>query len=217
MSLLKVFFQFEFLQLSKVKHKIIGNILYFIIFLSIIQILTQNFPNELKLNICVLAVFIAILCSIITINQNVFDEDFRDGTLEQIIIHCQNLEIYVAAKLFTNWLSSVLLINILATVFIKINFVINLSWFELFGVFLVQSLALNFLLGWSAVLSLETNLYSIASIVAVPLTLPIFILSSIAIIENFNNNFLLLLALAILVVIISILACTKIINIVSKN
>lgn len=217
MNILKIFFQFEFLQLAKVKQKIFSNILYFFIFLSIVQILTQNFPSDLKFNISILAVFIAILSSLISINQNVFDEDFRDGTLEQILIHCQNLEIYIMAKLLTNWVSSVLIINILATVFIKMNFAIDLSWLKLLSIFLIQSLALNFLLGWSSALCLEKNLSVIASIVAVPLTLPIFILSSVAIIENFNNNILLLLALASLTTIISILACAKIINIVAKN
>ena len=112
MEIFKIIFFHELKILFKSIGKAIDNVLYFFIFLAIFQILTQNFEKNLHSQLFVIGTIIALLTSIITINNDFLEKDFRDGSLEQIIIDCQNLEIFVIAKCLANWLSSSFLITI---------------------------------------------------------------------------------------------------------
>ena len=88
MEVFKIIFFHELKILFKSRGRIFANILYFFIFSAIFQILSQNFDQNSHSQLFIINTLIALLTSIIAINNNFLEKDFRDGTLEQIIIDC---------------------------------------------------------------------------------------------------------------------------------
>ena len=114
MEVFKIIFFHELKTHFKSRSRIFANILYFFIFSAIFQILSQNFDQNSHSQLFIINTIIALLTSIIAVNNDFLEKDFRDGSLEQIIIDCQNLEIFVIAKCLANWLSSSFFIALLA-------------------------------------------------------------------------------------------------------
>jgi heme exporter protein CcmB len=216
MEVFKIIFFHELKILFKLRGRIIANILYFFIFSAIFQILSQNFDQNLHSQLFIINTIIALLTSIIAINNDFLEKDFRDGSLEQIIIDCQNLEIFVIAKCLANWLSSSFLIALFASIILQISDFETLNFWQFFLVLILNSLSLNFLLALCGSLSMLGGLSSMISVVAIPLSLPILIITSATISENYALNIKILLALTILIITISSFACAKIIKIANN-
>ena len=216
MEVFKIIFFHELKMLLKSRGRIIANILYFFIFLAIFQILTQNFDQNLHSQLFIINTIIALLTSIIAVNIDFLEKDFRDGSLEQIIIDCQNLEVFVIAKCLANWLASGFFIALLASIILKFSNFEILNFWQFFLVLILNSLSLNFLLALCGSLSMLGGLSSMISIVAIPLSLPILIITSATISENYALNIKILLALTILIIAISSFACAKIIKIANN-
>jgi heme exporter protein CcmB len=216
MEVFKIILFHELKMLFRSKGSMLSNFLYFFIFLAIFQILTQNFDKNLSSQLFVIGTIIALLTSIISINNNFLEKDFRDGTLEQIIINCQNLEIFVIAKCLANWLSSSFLTILFASIILKISDLKILNFWQFFVVLILNSLALNFLLALCGSLSMIAGVASMISVIAIPLALPILIITSITINENYELNIKILLALTIFIIAISSFACAKIIKIANN-
>jgi heme exporter protein CcmB len=216
MEVFKIIFFHELKILFKFRGRIFANILYFFIFLAIFQILTQNFDQNLHSQFFIIGTIIALLTSIIAVNNDFLEKDFRDGSLEQIIIDCQNLEIFVIAKCLANWLSSSFFIALLASIILKISNFEILNFWQFFLVLILSSLSLNFLLALCGSLSMLGGLSSMISVVAIPLSLPILIITSATISENYALNIKILLALTILIIAISSFTCAKIIKIANN-
>ena len=176
----------------------------------------QNFEKNLQSQLFVIGTIIAILTSVITINNDFLEKDFRDGSLEQIIIHCSNLEIFVIAKCLASWLSSSFLIALLATIILKISAFEILNFWQFFLVLILNSLSLSFLLAFCGSLSMLGGFTSMISIIAIPLALPILIITSATINENYELNIKILFALTILIIAVSSFACAKIIKIANN-
>jgi heme exporter protein CcmB len=216
MEVFKIIFFHELKMLFKFRGRIFANILYFFIFLAIFQILTQNFDQNLHSQFFIIGTIIALLTSIIAVNNDFLEKDFRDGSLEQIIIDCQNLEIFVIAKCLANWLSSSFLIALLASIILKISNFEILNFWQFFLVLILNSLSLNFLLALCGSLSMLGGFASMIAVIAIPLALPILIITSATISENYELNIKILLALTILIIAISSFACAKIIKIANN-
>ena len=216
MEIFKIIFFHELKILLKSRSRIFANILYFFIFSAIFQILSQNFDQNLHSQLFIINTIIALLTSIIAVNNDFLEKDFRDGSLEQIIIDCQNLEIFVIAKCLANWLSSSFFIALLASIILKFSNFEILNFWQFFLVLILNSLSLNFLLALCGSLSMLGGLSSMISIVAIPLSLPILIITSATISENYALNIKILLALTILIIAISSFACAKIIKIANN-
>jgi heme exporter protein CcmB len=216
MEVFKIIFFHELKILFKSRGRIFANILYFFIFSAIFQILSQNFEQNLHSQLFIINTVIALLTSIIAVNNDFLEKDFRDGSLEQIIIDCQNLEIFVIAKCLANWLSSSFFIALLASIILKISNFEILNFWQFFLVLILSSLSLNFLLALCGSLSMLGGLSSMISVVAIPLSLPILIITSATISENYALNIKILLALTILIIAISSFACAKIIKIANN-
>jgi heme exporter protein CcmB len=216
MEVFKIIFFHELKILFKFRGRIFANILYFFIFLAIFQILTQNFDQNLHSQFFIIGTIIALLTSIIAVNNDFLEKDFRDGSLEQIIIDCQNLEIFVIAKCLANWLSSSFLIALLASIILKISNFEILNFWQFFLVLILNSLSLNFLLALCGSLSMLGGFASMIAVIAIPLALPILIITSATISENYELNIKILLALTILIIAISSFACAKIIKIANN-
>ena len=216
MEVFKIIFFHELKILFKSRSRIFANILYFFIFSAIFQILSQNFDQNSHSQLFIINTIIALLTSIIAVNNDFLEKDFRDGSLEQIIIDCQNLEIFVIAKCLANWLSSSFFIALLASIILKFSNFEILNFWQFFLVLILNSLSLNFLLALCGSLSMLGGLSSMISIVAIPLSLPILIITSATISENYALNIKILLALTILIIAISSFACAKIIKIANN-
>ena len=216
MEVFKIIFFHELKILFKSRSRIFANILYFFIFSAIFQILSQNFDQNLHSQLFIINTIIALLTSIIAVNNDFLEKDFRDGSLEQIIIDCQNLEIFVIAKCLANWLSSSFFIALLASIILKFSNFEILNFWQFFLVLILNSLSLNFLLALCGSLSMLGGLSSMISIVSIPLSLPILIITSATISENYALNIKILLALTILIIAISSFACAKIIKIANN-
>jgi heme exporter protein CcmB len=216
MEVFKIIFFHELKMLFKSRGRIFANILYFFIFSAIFQILSKNFDQNSHSQLFIINIVIALLTSIIAVNNDFLEKDFRDGSLEQIIIDCQNLEIFVIAKCLANWLSSSFFIALLASIILKVSNFEILNFWQFFLVLILSSLSLNFLLALCGSLSMLGGLSSMISIVAIPLSLPILIITSATISENYSLNIKILLALTILIIAISSFACAKIIKIANN-
>ena len=216
MEVFKIIFFHELKILFKSRSRIFANILYFFIFSAIFQILSQNFDQNLHSQLFIINTIIALLTSIIAVNNDFLEKDFRDGSLEQIIIDCQNLEVFVIAKCLANWLASGFFIALLASIILKFSNFEILNFWQFFLVLILNSLSLNFLLALCGSLSMLGGLSSMISIVAIPLSLPILIITSATISENYALNIKILLALTILIIAISSFACAKIIKIANN-
>ena len=216
MEVFKIIFFHELKILFKSRSRIFANILYFFIFSAIFQILSQNFDQNLHSQLFIINTIIALLTSIIAVNNDFLEKDFRDGSLEQIIIDCQNLVVFVIAKYLANWLSSSFFIALLASIILKFSNFEILNFWQFFLVLILNSLSLNFLLALCGSLSMLGGLSSMISIVAIPLSLPILIITSATISENYALNIKILLALTILIIAISSFACAKIIKIANN-
>jgi len=216
MEVFKIIFFHELKLLLKSRSRIFANILYFFIFSAIFQILSQNFEQNSHSQLFIINTIIALLSSIIAVNNDFLEKDFRDGTLEQIIMDCQNLEILVIAKCFANWLSSSFFIALLASIILKISNFEILNFWQFFLVLILSSLSLNFLLALCGSLSMLGGLSSMISIVAIPLSLPILLITSATINENYAINIKILIALTIFIIAVSSFACAKIIKIANN-
>ena len=216
MEIFKIIFFHELKMLLKSRGRIIANILYFFIFLAIFQILTLNFDQNLHSQFFIIGTIIALLTSIIAINNDFLEKDFRDGSLEQIIIDCQNLEIFVIAKCLANWLSSSFLIALFASIILQISDFETLNFWQFFLVLILNSLSLNFLLALCGSLSMLGGFTSMIAIIAIPLALPILIITSATMNENFELNIKILMALTAFTIAITSFACAKIIKIANN-
>ena len=216
MEIFKIIFFHELKMLLKSRGRIFANILYFFIFLAIFQILTQNFDKNLHSQFFIIGTIIALLTSIIAINNDFLEKDFRDGSLEQIIIDCQNLEIFVIAKCFANWLLSSFFIALLASIIFKVSDFEVLNFWQIFLVLILNSLSLNFLFALCGSLSMLGGFASMIAIIAIPLALPILIITSATINENFELNIKILMALTAFTIAITSFACAKIIKIANN-
>jgi heme exporter protein CcmB len=216
MEVFKIIFFHELKILFKSRGRIFANILYFFIFSAIFQILSKNFDQNSYSQLFIINTVIALLTAIIAVNNDFLEKDFRDGSLEQIIIDCQNLEIFVIAKCLASWLSSSFFIALLASIILKISNFEILNFWQFFLALILSSLSLNFLLALCGSLSMLGGLSSMISIVAIPLSLPILIITSATISENYALNIKILLALTILIIAISSFACAKIIKIANN-
>ena len=106
----------EFLKLKKKTRTWLGPILVFWL-MMIAYPLTVEFLQE-KLEVGFFSVlWIAILISMMLATEDIFLEDFNDGTLEQIIIKTSSFSILVSIKVLIYWIFIGIPISILSFIF----------------------------------------------------------------------------------------------------
>lgn len=147
--------------------KILASILFFIIFITIFFLLSQSQQNQ-ALDASII-IWLALLSSLIFSSSEFLKKDAEDGNLEQMLIIFPNFEIFILGKILANWLIYCLPLTLL-TYFIKpeINFVI---------LFLLASFAINTICCFCGSLSILTNSASMIAIIALPLIIPIILIS----------------------------------------
>lgn len=199
-----------------------SNILFFIcfvvIFLIVLSPLQSGFEGILSNNknsqiLLIGASFFAILACLLSSSNDFLREDFVDGTLEQMTINCQNLEVFIIAKIFANWLNSCFVAVIFSTIMgALLSYQQEFLW-QFFIIFLLTSFLINSICSLCGSLAILGSATSLIAFIALPLILPVILFGCLGIYENFALNLKILVALNIFLNPILCLASSLIVKI----
>jgi len=198
-------FRFEFLKLSRKSRGWLGPILVFVL-IMIAYPLTVEVSN-LELGQSFFSVlWIATLLVMMLATEDIFLEDYNDGSLEQLSISDGNLSFVIAVKIFIYWMLIGIPISIIGFLFcIGITNSSQNSIYVL-PIILVASYIFINVFSFGNALSL-TKGSVLGTLVTLPLMLPLLIvLGKVIVAINFGLNYFgfLLLLLGILSIIIFI-------------
>ena len=194
----------EYLKLKKKLRSWLGPIIVFILIMVAYPLTVEFLEKDLEKGFYSL-LWISILLSMMFSTEDIFLEDFNDGTLEQIIISTSSFPFMIAKKIFIYWIMIGLPISLLSLLFsLGITKDINLSLFVIFLAMISSYIFLNLFVFGSA---LSLNKGSVlGALITMPLALPVLIVLGKSIIAlQFGINYLelLLLLLGCLSIIIS--------------
>jgi len=194
---------FEFLKLRKKSRGWLGPILVFILIMTAFP-LTVEFLNEDLEQAFFSILWIAVLLVMMLATEDIFLEDFNDGSLEQLVIHTESLSFVIGVKILIYWA----LIGIPVSVIGSIYCLGITSSYEMalliFPVLLISSyIFLNlFCFGNSLTLTKGSVL---GTLITMPLLLPLLVvLGKVVIAINLGLNYFdfLILLLGVLSIII---------------
>ena len=195
----------EYLKLKKKLRSWLGPIIVFILIMVAYPLTVEFLEKDLEKGFFSL-LWISILLSMMFSTEDIFLEDFNDGTLEQIIISSSSFPFMIAKKIFIYWIMIGLPISALSFLFsLGITKDLNLSFFVIFLAMISSYIFLNLFVFGSA---LSLNKGSVlGALITMPIALPVLIVLGKSIIAlQFGINYLelLLLLLGCLSIIISI-------------
>jgi len=210
MRLVFFFLKQEMFFAGKNISKFLQNILFFLICCFVFLMTAQSVLGpENKEFFLQLIIWFSLLFAIFFSSAEIFSSDFRDGTIEQMIIFCENFEVYVGAKILASWLVFVLPIIIISPL-IMIIFSLDIAKISnLFWVSVFTSLSINFVSALCASFNVAENKASLLTILALPLLIPVLLIS-------FDQNIKLLCALAVFFGVISVFAASAIVKIAAE-
>ena len=202
MKLLK----FELLKLRKKSRGWLGPILVFVLIMTAFPLTVEILNKDMGQSFFSV-LWIAILLVMMLATEDIFLEDFNDGTLEQMAIKQSSLSSVIATKIFIYWLLIGLPISLIGALYglgitnsadmaIKLTPVLMITTYIFLNVF-----------SFGNALSL-TKGSILGILITMPLVLPLMVvLGKVVIAINFGMNFLgfLFLLLGILSIIIIVL------------
>ena len=109
-------FKLEFLKLRKKTRSWLGPILVFWLIMLAYPLTVEFLQDKLEIGFFSV-LWIAILISMMLAVEDIFSEDYNDGSLEQTLIKNLSFSFIVVIKIFTYWLLIGLPISILSFVF----------------------------------------------------------------------------------------------------
>ena len=199
----------EYLKLRKKTRSWLGPILVFWLIMIAYPLTVEFLQNKLEIGFFSV-LWIAILISMMLATEDIFVEDYNDGSLEHLILKNSSFEFLVSMRILMYWLMIGLPVSILSFVFsfgTTENFILSLSIVPLSSISSYIFLNL-FVLGNALSLNKGSLL---GALVTMPLALPVLIvlgksLISIQLGINFLEFILLLLGcLSIIIVIVPII------------
>ena len=161
-------------------------------------------------------IWMSLLFAMMLNMNEIFADDFNDGSLQQLYLTGYMFEIAVLAKILANWLVYFLAMLILMPI-IFLMFTIDFNLLNKFVlIFILASLIISFVLAFAASVNLsarESNF--LPMIIILPLILPLLIFANNALVdlENFNWYFLLILAILAFLAPIFVVTITYILKI----
>lgn len=198
--------------------KIISSFLFFIILISAFSILAQNnLQQDFQRFYLTTLIWLSLISCITFSTAEFLKKDFNDGTIEQILTSLDNFEIFILAKMFSNWLIyslpailAILIIN-LTSEFRQPNLISFLT------IILLATITINFICTFCGSLSILENSASMISVIALPLIIPILLISYSGLdIANTASSIKILCGLSILTASISTFATAKIVKIAAE-
>ena len=198
--------KFEFLKLLKKSRGWLGPILVFVLIMIAYPLTVEI--SDIELSQAFFSIlWIAALLVMMLATEDIFLEDFNDGSLEQNAISQKSLPLIIGSKIFVYWLVIGVPISILGSIFcIGITNQSNFG-IQILPVLLVSTYIFMNVFSFGNALSL-TKGSVLGTLVTLPLLLPLLIiLGKVVIAINFNLNyygflFLLLGILSIIIIII---------------
>ena len=198
--------KFEFLKLLKKSRGWLGPILVFVLIMIAYPLTVEISDIQLSQSFFSI-LWIAALLVMMLATEDIFLEDFNDGSLEQNAISQKSLPLIIGSKIFVYWLVIGVPISILGSIFcIGITNQSNFG-IQILPVLLVSTYIFMNVFSFGNALSL-TKGSILGTLVTLPLLLPLLIiLGKVVIAINFDLNysgflFLLLGILSIIIVII---------------
>ena len=198
--------KFEFLKLLKKSRGWLGPILVFILIMIAYPLTVEVSDVELSQSFFSI-LWIAALLVIMLATEDIFLEDFNDGTLEQYAILQKNLSFIIGSKVFVYWLFIGVPISIIGTIFCVGTTSQTAFGYQILPVLLVSTYIFMNVFSFGNALSL-TKGSVLGTLVTLPLLLPLLIiLGKVVVAINFDLNYsgFLLLLLGILSIIIMII------------
>ncbi len=220
-----IFLQQNLVQAGKNLGRFLQNILFFVISCVIFFILAQNQAGEASSQQFLMGnvIWFALLFSIIFANGDFLAEDYRDGTVEQMIILCPNLEIFVLSKIISAWL--IFCLPILCVIpLIMVAMGADYGFITHFVILIsLASFAINFVCAFCGSLNIAGNQAPLLAILALPLIIPILLIAcggsigaGVDSADNFYFSLKLLGGICIFISSALLIATTKIVKIVSE-
>jgi heme exporter protein B len=182
--------------------RILANLLFFVIFLAVFFLLSSGQENQALGD--VIFIWFSLLAALIFSNSDFLKKDFEDGSLEQIILAVENLEVAVFAKMMASWIICCAAILPLVY-FLKFDL-------ELVIILLLGSLVINFLCCLCGSLSMLGNAAPVISVIILPLIIPTLLLAQ----GDFEVSLKLLAALTVFSGGIAVFATARIVKIASE-
>ena len=198
--------KFEFLKLLKKSRGWLGPILVFILIMIAYPLTVEVSDVELKQSFFSILWFAALLV-IMLATEDIFLEDFNDGTLEQYAILQKNLSFIIGSKVFVYWLVIGVPISIIGTIFCMGTTSQTAFGYQILPVLLVSTYIFMNVFSFGNALSL-TKGSVLGTLITLPLLLPLLIiLGKVVVAINFDLNYsgFLFLLLGILSIIILII------------
>ena len=198
--------KFEYLKLVKKSRGWLGPILIFVLIMVAYPLTVEVSDVELSQSFFSI-LWIAALLVIMLATEDIFLEDFNDGTLEQYVILQKNLSFVIGSKVFVYWLVIGVPISIIGTIFCVGTTSQTAFGYQILPVLLVSTYIFMNVFSFGNALSL-TKGSVLGTLVTLPLLLPLLIiLGKVVVAINFDLNYqgFLLLLLGILSIIIMII------------
>ena len=187
-------FYLEYLKLKKKTRHWIGPIIVFILIMIAYPLTVEFLEKDLEKGFYSL-LWISILLSMMLATEDIFLEDYNDGTLEQTIISISSFPFLIAKKIFIYWFMIGIPISLFSFLFsLGITKNLNISLLVFPFAMICSYIFLNLFVFGSA---LSLNKGSVlGAIITMPLALPVLIILGKGVIAiQFGINYLELLLL----------------------
>jgi len=212
-----IIFQHEILLSLRNLGKILANFLFFLISVAIFFLISQNQESQGSTSFySITIIWFSLLSCLIFSATEFLKKDFDDGTIEQVLLSCENFEIFTLAKMLANWLTNCF--PILITIFplaALTGFGQDFALHFLILIFL-SSLAINFICTFCGSLSVLGNAAPIIAVIALPLIIPILLIAYSGLFGDFFASFKILLGLSIFLGCVAVFASAKIVRIAAE-
>jgi len=198
--------KFEFLKLLKKSRGWLGPILVFILIMVAYPLTVEVSDVELSQSFFSI-LWIAALLVLMLATEDIFLEDFNDGTLEQYAILQKNLSLIIGSKIFVYWFVIGIPISLIGMIFCVGTTSQSTFGYQILPVLLVSTYIFMNVFSFGNALSL-TKGSVLGTLVTLPLLLPLLIiLGKVVVAINFDLNYsgFLFLLLGILSIIIMII------------
>ena len=190
------------------------SLLFFVVFLVIFQFLHQATSINQQ-NLFLLAVILSSLLVILGFFQNFCHTDIFDGTIEQMLLLFGNFEKFILAKILASW-RGVAFPMIIGAGFLAMlqNFsLLNIA--KILAIITISTLTISFISAMSGALANNFRSLGYMAIIALPLILPILLLSYLAFSDDFWQNYQVLLAISCFILTTTTFATTKIVKLLA--
>jgi heme exporter protein CcmB len=217
MQIFFIVFYHELLLFSRHLGKILANFLFFIISVAIFSLISQNQDYQVsKAFYSITIIWFSLLSCLIFSAAEFLKKDFDDGTIEQILNSVENFETFILAKMLANWLICSLPILLCIFPICAAIGIDSAMIKKLLIMIFLASLAINFICNFCGSLSILGNSAPMIAVIALPLIIPILLISYAGLTSDLSANLNIILGLCVFIGSISVFATAKIVKIAAE-